>query len=75
MIRKSIFGMLSVLFTLSVVHGQELPSVDIETATTQIEQFQRENQQLTMKIAILFEANQILDTDAKKWQDWADSIG
>ena len=61
-----------ILFTiLSSVFGQELPSVDIETATTQIEQFQSENEQLAKKIAILIEANQILESDAKKWNGWA----
>lgn len=64
-----------ILFTiLSSVFGQELPSVDIETATTQIEQFQSENEQLAKKIAILIEANQILESDAKKWNGWAEAI-
>ena len=71
---KSIIFIFLLLTVLSSVPGQELPSVDIETATTQIEQFQGENEQLAMKMAILIEANQILESDANKWEGWVAAI-
>ena len=68
-IALQIFGL------LSHAVAQQLPSVDAETAQTQIEQFSLENEQLTDEIASIEGRITELEADLIKWESWVEAIG
>ncbi len=59
---------------IALVTGQDLPSVDPETAKLQIEQFENENRDLRAKIAKLAESNETLNVDIERWTRWINGI-
>ena len=50
--------------------AQVLPSVDIDTARTQIDQFLNENELIEERIADLQKTNEELATDIERWTSW-----
>ena len=67
---------LSVALLLStvVVLAQELPSVDTDTARTQIEQFQLENEQLADEIAATRDLIESTRGNLARWKEWIEAI-
>ncbi|MBN1685300.1 MAG: hypothetical protein JW852_01535 [Spirochaetales bacterium] len=65
-------GWWSILFLLAVCHApaQVLPSVDIDTARTQIDQFLRENELIEARISELLATNEDLTADIELWKGW-----
>jgi chromosome segregation ATPase len=57
------------------IQAQVLPSVDIDTAQTQIDQFLRENELLQERIELLVTTNSELGENAILWQSWIAGIG
>lgn len=59
-----------------IPHGaaQNLPSVDVETANLQIEQFEQENQSLESQLELLAESVLRLETEIETWTAWVRGI-
>ena len=74
MMRRLGVGSLLLLFFIGYLPGQVLPSVDIATAQTHIDQFTRENELLAERIALLLTTNQELTDDIVLWGTWKSGI-
>ncbi|MBT3271702.1 MAG: hypothetical protein HN368_01000, partial [Spirochaetales bacterium] len=72
-ISKTLFFVLLVTAPIAV-YAQMLPSVDISTAKTQIDQFARENELLDDRIELLLETNVKLASDIEIWSTWLSGI-
>ena len=62
------------LAALSLLSAQELPSVDVDTAQTQIDQFMLENRLLQERINNLTQTNEELTLSLEQWEIWLAGI-
>ncbi len=62
------------LFLTPFLSAQVLPSVDIDTAKTQIDQFIRENELIQERITELLQTNDELTTDIELWTTWLTGV-
>lgn len=54
--------------------GQQLPSVDIDTAMAQIKQFQEENIETQTRMEILSSSNEQIAEDIELWASWRRAV-
>ncbi len=59
---------------IPVVTGQDLPSVDPDTARLQIEQFENENRELRSRIQNLSDQNETISSNVETWTSWINGI-
>ncbi len=69
-------GLAAILFVAcgAIAPAQVLPSVDIDTARTQIDQFLQENEQIQERITSLLATNEELANDMETWKTWISGI-
>ena len=73
--RRKLIGCVAALALIATtLPGQSLPSVDIETALLQIEQFENENNSLLQRNAILEESIERLESEIEQWAKWSIAI-
>ena len=74
--RRNPLALICILFlTMSAaVPAQELPSVDVDTAQTQIDQFMLENKLLQERIDNLTKTNEELAVGLEQWAAWISGI-
>ena len=73
--RKSLVWLVLVhVLAVMSIQAQVLPSVDIDTAQTQIDQFLRENELLQERIELLVTTNSDLSENVVLWQTWIAGI-
>ena len=65
---------LFLFLTAMAVGGQNLPSVDVETANLQIEQFEQENQSIRDQAALLRESIVNLEEEITVWTSWVAAV-
>ena len=63
-----------IISTSSMIWTQNLPSVDVETANLQIEQFENENRSLENRTKLLEESIIRLEGEIELWTGWVSSI-
>ena len=63
-----------IISTSSMIRAQNLPSVDVETANLQIEQFENENRSLENRTKLLEESIIRLEGEIELWTGWVSSI-
>ena len=73
-VKTVLFAAASLLFLNSLLPAQVLPSVDIDTAKTQIDQFLQENKLIDDRISTLIRTNEELTTDIELWTNWLTGI-
>ena len=73
-VKTVLFTAASLLFLNSLLPAQVLPSVDIDTAKTQIDQFLQENKLIDDRISTLIRTNEELTTDIELWTNWLTGI-
>ncbi len=71
---KRTFAGSIVLFLAATLAAQTLPSVDVDTANMQIEQFENENRSLEERIQLLTASVDGLEADVETWTRWANGI-
>ena len=74
---RRITGLVHVMLFLaapSLLSAQELPSVDVDTAQTQIDQFTLENRLLQERINNLTQTNEELTLSLDQWEIWLAGI-
>lgn len=65
---------LFLFLTAMAVGGQNLPSVDVETANLQIEQFEQENQSIRDQATLLRESIVNLEEEITVWTSWVAAV-
>ena len=74
---RRITGLVHVILLLTAIallSAQELPSVDVDTAQTQIDQFMLENRLLQERINNLTQTNEELTLGLEQWEIWLAGI-
>lgn len=74
MTRRGLIKVFLFLLVAAAAGAQVLPSVDIDTAQTQIDQFVRENELLQERIELLISTNETLAEDIVLWETWLEGI-